>query len=127
MPTKPKRYHVVKHSYYLVHELPGDWDENSAGFFYNESSHCADSEAQKIGLIAIVGEHVCATCGCHKAEPMAIFDTPEAAADWRDEAGNGPMERSPEDRLDRLKADGVLDEDGYKAEMCRLENIQALL
>lgn len=121
-----KRYWVVRHSYLMVHELPPDWDANSVEFFYNESSHCADNEAVTIGLLATVGERVCASCSAHKAEPIQGFASQEEAHAYFG-GGCSPLEASPRARLQRLLNDGVLSSEQYADELNRLEAIEALL
>lgn len=126
MSDKPRRYVVVKHSYYLVEDVPAEWDEESQRFYFEEN-HCADNEARTIGLIASVGRGYCATCVSHHAEVQASFASLAEAQAWSNDDVSGPLPIDAQARLKELLDERLLTQEQYLEEMVQLRELEDLL
>jgi hypothetical protein len=72
-----KRYHVVKHTWTVVHEYPREYDE-SAEFALAEN-HCSGNVIEALHGVNETCESLCNVCYGHKAEYVAAFDTMDEA------------------------------------------------
>jgi len=77
MTDEPKRYHVVKHTWTVVHEYPVKYDE-SAEFALTEN-HCSINTVEALHGVNEICESLCNVCYGHKAEYVGVFDTMEEA------------------------------------------------
>lgn len=119
-----KKFWLVEHTYLMVHEFPAEWDADMVNFWANGSSHCADTEAIEIGLIASVGQGVCASCSAHRGQAVQGYDTLEDALSNPPKGFYGALAASPRARLERLLRDEILTQAEFDNEMKRLEAIE---
>jgi hypothetical protein len=73
MSDEPKRYHVVKHTWTVVHEYPREYDE-SAEFALTEN-RCSGNVIDALHEVNEICESLCNVCYGHKAEYIGAFNT----------------------------------------------------
>jgi hypothetical protein len=97
--SKPVRYHVVKHTFTVIHEYPVEYDKSAR--FALEENRCCQNLINELDAAKRVEDEfsICSTCHFHRAHYVGAFDTLEAAE------GAGGYDMDPERIRAKLERD----------------------
>jgi hypothetical protein len=78
MSDKPQRYHIVKHTFSVIHEIEADYPCPEFLFAENRCSSNVVNDLE--AAVAIETEfRICSICCSHEAEYVAAYETLEEA------------------------------------------------
>lgn len=80
MTDKPQRYHIVKHTFSVIHQIDADYP---CPEFHFAENRCSQNVVDALhAAVEVESEfHICSTCCSHRAEYVGAYDTLEEAED----------------------------------------------